>query len=188
MKFNSKWFCKLTILLQYNSHQIYYQLKLLLYPSIVLSVHHFNGDFEFHYLKSHNILQLTCICSSYAHYQAVLQIYDGLNPASVDNIESQRARCLQTLVFPVMNESFSHHITVFVESVDYGVLGAHVFFTGQIPQISSSAQLHKTFLLHYRLLITSMVSFKKQIFQFLLYNCNILVVNLRMILVALSTV
>ena len=62
----------------------------------------------------------------------MLQIYDGLDPASVDNIESQRARCLQTLFFPVMNESFSHHITVFVESVDYGVLGAHVFFTGQI--------------------------------------------------------
>ena len=95
-------------------------------------VHHFNGNCEFHYLSSHNILQLTCNCSSYTHYQAVLQIYDGLDPASVDHIESQRARCLQTLFFPVMNESFSHHITVFVESVDYGVLGAHMFFTGQI--------------------------------------------------------
>ena len=42
-----------------------------------------------------------------------------------------------------MNESFSHHITVFVESVDYGVLGAHVFFTGQITpdqQLSSTSQ------------------------------------------------
>ena len=42
-----------------------------------------------------------------------------------------------------MNESFSHHITVFVESVDYGVLGAHVFFTGQITpdqQLSSTTQ------------------------------------------------
>ena len=92
----------------------------------------YNGDSELQYLTFHNILQLTCNCSSYTHYQAVLQIYDGLNPASVDNIQSQRARCLQTLFFQVMNESFSHHITVFVESVDYGVLGAHVFFTGQI--------------------------------------------------------
>ena len=92
----------------------------------------YNGDCKLQYLTTHNLLQLTCNCSSYTHYQAVLQIYDGLNPASVDNIESQRARCLQTLFFPVMNESFSHHITVFVESVDYGVLGALAFFTGQI--------------------------------------------------------
>ena len=73
----------------------------------------------------------------------MLQIYNGLNPASVDNIQSQRARCLQTLFFLVMNESFSHHITVFVESVDYGVLGAHVFFTGQITpdqQLSSTSK------------------------------------------------
>ena len=105
-------------------------------------MHHFNGVCEFCYLSSHNIIQLTCNCSSYTHYQAVLQIYDGLNPASVDNIESQRARCLQTLFFPVINESFFHHITVFVESVDYGVLGAHVFFTGQITpdqQLSSTS-------------------------------------------------
>ena len=106
-------------------------------------MHHFNGDCEFHSLSSHNILQLTCNCSSYTHYQAVLQIYDGLNPASVDNIESQRARCLQTLLFPVINESFSHHITVFVESVDYGVLGAHVFFTGQtIPDQQLGSTSH----------------------------------------------
>ena len=42
-----------------------------------------------------------------------------------------------------MNESFSHHITVFVESADYGVLGAHVFFTGQITpdqQLSSTSK------------------------------------------------
>ena len=95
------------------------------------------------FVKSHKILQLTCNCSSYTHYQAVLQIYNGLNPVSVDNIESQRARCLQTLFFPVMNESFSHHITVFVESVDYSVLGGHVLFTGQITpdqQLSSTSQ------------------------------------------------
>ena len=110
---------------------------------IIFAVHHFNGDCELHYLSSHNLLQLTCNCSSYTHYQAVLQIYDGLNPASVDNIESQRAICLQTLFFPVMNETFSHHITVFVESADYSVLGAQVFFTGQITsdqQLSSTSQ------------------------------------------------
>ena len=113
-------------------------LLLFLYTEPV----HFNGECELLYHLSHNILQLTCNCSSYTHYQAVLQIYDGLNPASVDNIESQRARCLQKLFFPVLNESFSHHITVFVESVDYGVLGAHVFFTGQITpdqQLSSTS-------------------------------------------------
>ena len=102
-----------------------------------------HGDCLLDFIKSHHILQLTCNCSSSTHYQAVLQIYDGLNPASADNIESQRARCLQTLFFPVINESFSHHITVFVESVDYGVLGAHVFFTGQITpdqQLRSTIQ------------------------------------------------
>ena len=126
-----------------NSHSIYNFNES--HFTIILSVHHFNGNCEFHYLTSHNILQLTCNCSSYTHYQAVLQIYDFLNPASVDSIKSQRARCLQTLFFPVMNESFSHHITVFVESVDYGVLGAHVFFTGQItPDYQLSSISHNT--------------------------------------------
>ena len=77
----------------------------------------------------------------------------------MNNIESQIARFLQKMFFPVMNESFSRHITVLIESVDDSVLGTHVFSLDRSLQNTSLAQFHKTFLLHFHSdIIVSVVS------------------------------
>ena len=76
----------------------------------------------------------------------------------MNNIESQIARFLQKMFFPVMNESFSRHITVLIESVDDSVLGTHVFSLDRSLQSTSLAQFHKKFLLHFHSVIVSVVS------------------------------
>ena len=45
----------------------------------------------------------------------------------MENIETKRASCLQTLLFQI-KENLTYHVTVFVENVEHSILGANVFF------------------------------------------------------------